>query len=159
MSESLGSRLGTSQTQDLVLLAGLGLAAYVLYKIFGAAQTVAQGAAAVGQGAANIYNQTSELLDTSPDPNAATWASWYDPTQRSVFVFVLTFPDGSHGVVWGSSVQPDGTFTSSGNLYRIGNDKSGGLRAYDYSPVLGDGAPAITTPLPTDFGVTNTQSW
>lgn len=142
---SVGERLGTTPTQDWVLLAGIALAGYVLYKVFGAAKTLTAPLVAAGQAGADIYNQTSELGDTTPDPTANTWASWYDPTQRSVFVYVLTFPDGNHHVIFGSDVQADGTLMYAGALYRIGLDKAGGLRAYEYSPVLGNGPPAIVT--------------
>lgn len=140
---SVGQRLGTSPSQDYVLLGLLAIGGYVLYKVFSGVEKIASGAAAAGAQVADVYDQASEVFDTTPDPSAATWVGWYDPTQRSVFVYVLTFPDGSHGIVWGHDVQSDGTFVKNNSLYRIGTDKSGGLRAYQYSRALGDGAPAI----------------
>jgi hypothetical protein len=92
----------------------------------------------VGHTAADIGSQVSELADTTPDPAGVTWAAWYDPTQRNVFFYILTFPDGNHHMVWSSSVQTDGTFVwNDGQTYRIGTDKAGGLRSYLYQPPLG----------------------
>lgn len=131
---------GRADVIQLLQLAAIGAGVYVVYKLV-------QQLGKVGQTGQSIYNQTAELLDTTPDPTNQTFASWYDPTQRIVFVYYLTFPDGNQHLVSASNVQSDGTFNySDGNTYRIGNDKSGGLRAYayNYSP---------------DFGVTNTTGW
>lgn len=84
----------------------------------------------VGKTASEMGSQVAELGDTMPDPTNLTWAGWYDPTQRTVFFYVLTFPDGSQHIIWNSSVNPDGTLEFDGDLYRIGVDKAGGLRAY-----------------------------
>lgn len=116
---------------QIVQLAAIGAGVYFVYELLSALRKPAE------QGK-SIYDQASELFDTMPDPSAASFASWYDPTQRIVFFYYLTFPDGSQHTVWASSVQSDGTFIGSdGALYRIGNDKSGGLRAYAYSPLGG----------------------
>lgn len=98
---------------------------YFVYSLF-------QKAKQIGATATDIGNQVAEIGDSTADPSNATFASWYDPTQRSVFVYYLTFPDGNHHFVWASGVATDGTFTYSGDgmPYRIGVDKAGGLRAY-----------------------------
>jgi len=114
-----------SNIKDIAIIAGVGIGGYLLYEFF-------QGAKKPLQTVASIANQTSELFDTTPDPGAQTFASWYDPTQRIVFFYYLTFPDGSQHFVWASDVNQDGTFTYDGALYRIGTDNSGGLRAYSY---------------------------
>lgn len=126
--------------ERLLTLAAIGAGVYVVYTLV---QTLKKPAAA----AASVYDQTSELFDKTPDPGGQTFASWYDPTQRVVFFYYLTFPDGQQHLVWASGVQSDGTFVYSGDnaLYRIGNDKSGGLRAYAYSY--------------PDFGLANPTTW
>lgn len=99
---------------------------YLVYQLL---QKVGQ----IGHTAGDIGNQFAELGDHSADPDNLTFASWYDPTQRTVFFYVLTFPDGSQHWIWNSSVSPDGTFQwDDGALYRIGVDRAGGLRAYGY---------------------------
>lgn len=138
---NIGEKLGTTHTQDYVLLGFLALGGYVLYNVFSGVKTLGKGIAAAGAEVADIGAQTGEFFDTMQDPSAQTWAQWYDPTQRSVFVYVLTFPDGNHHLVWGHDVQADGTFTFSNGLYRIGTDKTGGLRAYKYDPSVGDNHP------------------
>jgi hypothetical protein len=125
--------------KTVVELFAIGAGVYLVY-------TLVQGLKQAAKTPTDVYNQTSELFDTTPDPGALTFASWYDPTQRIVFFYYLTFPDGNQHLVWASSVQSDGTFVySDNNLYRIGNDKSGGLRAYAYSY--------------PDFGLANPTSW
>jgi hypothetical protein len=104
---------------------------YLVYQIM-------QKIGAVGQTAAEIGSEVNELADTTADPAGVTWAAWYDPTQRNVFFYILTFPDGNHHMVWSSSVQTNGTFVwNDGQTYRIGRDKAGGLRSYLYQPPLG----------------------
>lgn len=98
---------------------GVLLAAYLVYK-----------AQQLGKTPAEMLSQLGELGDSTQDPSASTFASWYDPTQRVVFFYWLTFPDGNHHLVFNSDVATDGTFTYDSANYRIGVDKSGGLRAY-----------------------------
>jgi hypothetical protein len=97
------------------------------------AYELTKGFKQIGATAGDIGNQVAELGDSTADPNNSTFASWYDPTTRTVFFYWLTFPNGTHHMVWNSSVQTDGTFTwDDSQTYRIGNDKAGGLRAYLY---------------------------
>lgn len=112
--------------KDLAVMVGLGAALYLLYGLVA-------GFDKAKKTATSMYDQTGELFDRSPDPTGDTFVSWYDPTQRIVFFYYLTFPDGSQHFVWASDVNTDGTFVSNDTLYRIGTDRSGGLRAYDYS--------------------------
>lgn len=110
-----------SDFAEIIKWGVIGVIAYEVYK----------KVSSVGQTATDIGNQVSELGDTTADPQGLTFASWYDPTQRTVFFYWLTFPDGNHHLVWSSSVAADGTFVfSDGTEYRIGVDKAGGLRAY-----------------------------
>jgi hypothetical protein len=96
--------------------------------------------------AANAIGQAgAALTDSSPDASGATWVSWYDPTQRTVLFYYLTFPDGGSHFVGAGSVQSDGTFDYSGTGYRIGNSKAGDLRAYPYEE--------------TDFGLIGGGGW
>lgn len=112
--------------EDALKWAVLGGGVYLLYELV-------QGVKGVGHTAGEMGDQLAELGDSSADPTNATFYSWYDPTTRTVFFYVLTFPDGSHHVLWNSSVNQDGTFVwDDGQTYRIGNDKAGGLRAYPY---------------------------
>src|ERR1700745_3878087 len=96
---------------------------YLAYKAY-------QGVASVGKGVADTYNQYAEIFDFTPDYANTTWVSWFDPTLRPVLFYWLTFPDGAHHWVWSSDVQADGSFYYENMPYRIGVDKSGGLRAY-----------------------------
>lgn len=84
----------------------------------------------VGKTIGDMGSQAGELGDSTADPGGATFANWYDPTSRVVFFYWLTFPDGNHHLVWNSSVAVDATFSYDNGNYRIGVDKSGGLRAY-----------------------------
>lgn len=127
---SVGGRLGTSQTQDLVLLAALGLGAYVIYTVVSGVKKLGAPLVDAAAAAGQMGAQSGELLDSMSDPTGQTFVGWYDPATRSVLFYWLTFPDGNHHLVWGSSVLPDGSFQQDSQLYRIGVDKAGGLRAY-----------------------------
>lgn len=112
------------KTDDLIKYGLIAGGLYLAYQIW---KTVSK----VGETASDMSSQVAELWDTTADPEGSTFAAWYDPTQRAVLFYWLTFPDGSHHQVWPSSVDPTGVFTfSDGLLYRIGTDKAGGLRAY-----------------------------
>ncbi len=122
----------------------VAVAAYFLLKKIGSDTTTALGKAAKWVGdntgivaAGDAISQASAaIIDSQPDSGMDTWASWYDPTTRSVFFYYLTFPDGNSHFVGGSSVATDATFIySDGNTYRIGNSKLGDLRAYPWTGV------------------------
>jgi hypothetical protein len=110
--------------ERVAVVVGVGVAAYLIYE-------AVAGLKKLGKTATTMYDQASELLDTTADPGGKTFASWYDPTQRWVLFYYLTFPDGNHHLVWSASVGADGTFMYDNVPYRIGNDTAGGLRAYD----------------------------
>ena len=80
--------------------------------------------------ATGLSQDAAAIADDSPDSTGATFASWYDPTARTVFFYYLTFPDGDHHFVGAGSVNSDATFDYDGTPYRIGNSKAGDLRAY-----------------------------
>lgn len=111
------------KTDDLIKYGVWGAALYLVYKIFDQVEKV-------GKTASDMTNQVAEVFDTTADPDNNTWASWYDPTQRVVFFYWLTFPDGNHHMVLSGDVNTDGTFSDGDTTYRIGVDKAGGLRAY-----------------------------
>jgi hypothetical protein len=128
---------------------GVGLAAVVVaaalyFLLKKAASDTAKGVKSLATAAANatgLPQAFAAIADSSPDQAGATWASWYDPTARTVFFYWLTFPDGSSHLIGAGSVGSDATFDYNGTGYRIGNSKAGDLRAYTYDPNL-------------DFGVT-----
>lgn len=128
---------------------GVGLAAAVVavvgyFLIKKAASDTAKGVKTLATDVANatgLPQAFAAIADSSPDASNATWSSWYDPTQRTVWFYWLTFPDGSSHFIGAGSVNSDATFDYNGAGYRIGNSKAGDLRAYPYDPGL-------------DFGVT-----
>jgi hypothetical protein len=84
-------------------------------------------------GLTTLGQSLTAVTDTQTDPGTDTLASWYDPTQRTVFFYYLTFPDGTSHFVGASSVNTDGTFIYSQITYRIGTSKAGDLRAYPWN--------------------------
>lgn len=113
------------KSDDLIKYAVWGAGIYLAYQLV-------NGIKSVGKTASDMAAQAGELMDTTADPDGSTLASWYDPTQRIVFFYWLTFPDGNHHMVMSGDVNTDGTFSTSDGNFRIGVDKSGGLRAYSY---------------------------
>lgn len=111
----------------------------------GVSSLASKVAAATGLTAAasSVSQASAAIADGSPDASGATFASWYDPTARTVFFYWLTFPDGTHHFIGAGSVGADGTFDDNGTPYRIGNSKAGDLRAYAYD-----------ASIPFDFGIT-----
>jgi hypothetical protein len=117
---------------------GVGLTAVVVavagyFLIKKAASDTANGVKTLATDVANatgLPQAFAAVADSSPDATNATWASWYDPTSRTVFFYWLTFPDGSSHFIGAGSVGSDATFDYNGTVYRIGNSKAGDLRAY-----------------------------
>lgn len=113
MSDSFGSRMGTSQTQDLVLLAGIGLGGYVLYKIFSAFSAVARGAGAAASAVASAtaagYNS---VRDAVANGLFAVWGP-ADVSGPSIY-YNVTFPDGSNHAVDPTMIYGAGYFDWSG---------------------------------------------
>lgn len=115
MSDSLGGRLGTTQTQDYVLLALLALGGYVIYQIVqgvkatGAA--VGAAASAVGRGVQTAYTTTTDALGSGlyslfgPDDAKALGSMTY---------LMVNFPDGLRHSVPANTVNASGLFTWTG---------------------------------------------
>ena len=117
---------------------GVGLAAVIVvtavyFLLKKAASDTSKGLSTLATKAADatgLPQAFAAIADSSPDADGSSWASWYDPTQRTVFFYWLTFPDGESHIVGAGSVNSDGTFDYDMTLYRIGNSKAGDLRAY-----------------------------
>lgn len=130
--------VGVGLTVVVVAVAG-----YFLIK-----KAASDTAAGVKTLATDVANATglpqafAAVADSSPDATNATFASWYDPTSRTVLFYWLTFPDGSSHFIGAGSVGSDATFDYNGTAYRIGNSKAGDLRAY------------LDNTSAVDFGVT-----
>ena len=133
---------------------GVGLAAVVVavaayFLLKKAGTDLGQGLKKLANSAADatgydaISSDLAGLGDFSPDTTNSTFVSWYDPTQRTVFFYYPTFPDGSKHIIGAGSINSDGTFDYDGNGYRLGNAKAGDVRAYPYD-ILGG----------TNFGTT-----
>lgn len=115
MSNSLGSRLGTSSTQDYVLLGVVALVGYVLYEVVkGIRATGAAVGAAVGaatHAAASAYTDTTSALGSG-------LYSLFGPDDKkllgSMSYFLVNFPDGTRHAVPNNSVNASGMFTWTG---------------------------------------------
>jgi hypothetical protein len=115
-------------------LAAVVVAAAVYFLLKKAASDTAKGVKSLATAAANatgLPQAFAAVADSSPDADGSTWASWYDPTARTVFFYWLTFPDGRSHFIGAGSVGSDATFDYDSTLYRIGNSKAGDLRAYE----------------------------
>lgn len=110
--DSVGARLGTSQTQDYVLLAALALGAYVLYKVFSAASAVAgaasAGAKAVGQAVSSAYTNTVDAV------SSGLYAAFGPADVGTSVYFLVNFPNGARHAVPSNTVDGSGNFTWTG---------------------------------------------
>ena len=144
---SVGNRLGTTQTQDFVLLGAIALLGYVVYNIVSGVKAGAQAVGAGAQAVANALTSTGNAIGSG-------LYSLFGPTDaqalgETVFLTV-SFPDGRHAVPSGT-INPDGTFAWSGypagsqpvNTYQLVKDANGAWYAT----------------INTDFGVTNPTEW
>lgn len=123
MGASVGDRLGTTQTQDVVLILALGLGAYLVYKIFGIASAVAHAtgaaASAVVDAAGNAYTTTVSALGSGlytlfgPDDAQALGSMTY---------LMVTFPNGGRHAIPANTVSSAGLFNWSG--YPAGSERS-----------------------------------
>lgn len=108
---SVGNRMGTSSTQDMVLLAVLAVGAYVLYKVFGAVSAVGSGISAVAGAAKEGYTATVDAVSSGLyavfGPNDAK-------ALGSMDFLLVNFPDGSRHAVPADSVTGTGLFTWTG---------------------------------------------
>lgn len=88
---SAGSLMGTSKTQDLVLLAALGIGAYVIYQIFQQVKGLETG---IGKGAVAAY-KGAQVLTT---PVSSSLAAAYEAMTFAPAIGVagnVLFPDGT----------------------------------------------------------------
>src|SRR5579872_4596879 len=99
-------------------LAGLVVAVAGYFLVKKAASDTAKGVKSLATDAANatgLPQALAAIADSAPDASNATWASWYDPTARTVFFYWLTFPDGRSHLLGAGSVGSDGTFDFDGD--------------------------------------------
>lgn len=141
--QSLGSRLGTTQTQDFVLLGGMVLVGYVLYNLILGIKTAGAGVVAAGKALTSVGDALGSGLYTLFGPSDAQILG------ETVYLTVA-FPDGRHAVP-SSSVNPDGTFTWTGY-------PPGSMSPVTYQLVK-DASNQWYATVNTDFGVTNTTGW
>jgi hypothetical protein len=109
---SVGDRLGTSSTQDYVLLAALALGGYVLYKVFGAVSATVHAAGdaavAVGKGVSTAYTATVNAV------GSGLYTLFGPEDIGSSTYFLVNFPNGSRHAVPGKMVSSAGLFTWTG---------------------------------------------
>lgn len=144
---SVGERMGTSQTQDFVLLGALALGFYVLYQIVQAAKLTGKAVATAGQAVADAYTSTRDALTEDlyilfgPDDSKALGNMAY---------LMVNFPDGRHAV-------PANTITDTGLFQWTGYPA--GSQPTRVLQLVKDNAGAWYATEDTDFGVTNPQGW
>lgn len=145
---SVGGRLGTSQTQDLVLLAALGVGAYVLYNVFAGIKKTAAAADAIVQAAAAAGQQVQDsvVAGLAKIYTAATLPPAIIPTGS------VRLPNGA--VIAASQINQL-TFDSSQNaafFSYMGID-------YQIAPQHWDAQGNLIATEVIDFGVTQTGGW
>lgn len=144
---SIGERLGTSKTQDFVLLGAIALVGYVIYNLVTAAKA---GVAAVGAGAQAV----SSALTSTGNAIGSGLYSLFGPSDAQTLgettFLTVSFPDGKHAVP-SSAVNPDGSFIWTGY-------PSGTQQPVTYQLVK-DASNQWYATLNTDFGVTNPGGW
>lgn len=144
---SVGGALGTTRTQDFVLLGAIALLGYVIYNIVTGIKT---GAAAIGAGAAAV----GSALTTTGNALGSGLYALFGPSDAQILgnmvYLTVTFPDGRHAVP-ANTVNSDGTFTWTGY-------PSGTANPVTYQLVKDTNGNWFAT-VNTDFGVTNTASW
>lgn len=140
--QSVGSRLGTTQTQDFVLLGALALGAYVLYNLV-------QGVKA----SANVIGAAAQGLTSTGAALGSGLYALFGPSDAQVLgtmkFLTVTFPDGGHAVP-ADSVNADGTFIWTG--YPAGSQSPATYQ------LVKDANNRWFATMP-DFGVTNTTGW
>jgi hypothetical protein len=109
--DSVGSLLGTSRTQDYVLLAVLAVVGYVVYQAVQGVKTVAgaagTAAAAVSAGFTATGNALGSGLYALFGPSDAQ-------ALGSMTYLMVNFPDGARHAVPGNTVGPTGLFQWTG---------------------------------------------
>jgi len=144
---SVGERLGTSQTQDFVLLGMMALGFYVIYQIVQGIKTTTHAVGAAAGLVADAYTATRDALADDlfilfgPDDSKALGSMAY---------LVVNFPDGRHAV-------PADTVTDTG-LFRWTGYPSGSQPERTLQLVK-DRSGAWYATDDTDFGVTSPGQW
>lgn len=148
---SIGGRLGTSSTQDILLLALVAVGGYVVYKIF---QQIQAGEQALVKGGQAVYSGAQTLTAPVSSALASAWSAM--TLQPSVAVQGnVVFPNGTQTPLSNFVVKTD----TLGNVYI--NDATSGL-LYQLQPHDGNGnypAIAITDPsqIGTNMGLTSSN--
>jgi len=147
MLKSLGSRSGTSQSQDYVLLGVLAIAGYIIYKI----------ASAIPR----IPDAIKPLTQPIADALATLWIAMIPASNMPTLGNVI-FPDGGKVPISRLTVKQD----SLGNVY-VASPQNGLLLQLQPSNAQGDW-PAVQitdpsqigqAPLQAELGVTNPGTW
>lgn len=98
-------------TENVLILVGVGIAAYLAYKIYNAASA---GVAAVGAATTAAGNAVGGSLFDLFNPNAAGESTFY----------TATLPNGSNTAVPASAVDSNGVATIGGTQYQMYVDPS-----------------------------------
>lgn len=117
--------------ERLLLVAGLGVGGYLLYKLYNTvtnpnAGTPYEGTGIVGT-AANILNTASggALAATGTSISGALF-NWFNPNPAGTMVFYTTqFPDGTMNAVPSDTLDGQGNFNYNGAAYIMKQDASG----------------------------------
>lgn len=146
--KSAGSFLGTTRTQDIVLLGALGLAAYVVYTIVAGVKKTADVAQSIvdAAGAAGQQVEDSVATGLAKIYTAATLPPAMVPT--------------------GAVRLPNGAVVPSSQIAHLTFDSSQNLAFFNYMGIDYQIAPQqwdtqgnlIAAEVP-DFGLTNTGGW
>lgn len=143
MGESVGARLGTSRTQDLVLLAALGVGAYVVYQVFKQLKGLEAG---IGQAATLTYQGAQTLTAPVASALASAWNSMQPAGMAAGLQGNVIFPDGSQVPLSQLTVKQD----ALGNVY-VAAPQTGLLLQLQPSNAQGNW-PAIQITDPSQIG-------
>lgn len=167
MSNSVGSRLGTTQSQDFVLLALLALGGYVLYQVVQGVKATTQ---AVGTAASALYHGAQTLTSPIASALATAWVNMSPSMMSTMSVNGnVLWPDGTTTALSQLAVKQDNlgnVYVSDGQglLFQLQPSNAQGnwpaIQITDPSQIgQAPGSANAAGALPPDFGVTNPQSW
>lgn len=145
---SIGERLGTSQTQDFVLLGALAVGFYVIVQLVQGLKLAGHAVGVAGQAVATAYTSTVDALSSGlyslfgPDDAKALGAMDY---------LIVAFPDGQKHAVPANTVTSTGLFQWTG--FPAGSQTAQPLQ------LVKDSSGAWYATDDTDFGVTNPAQW
>lgn len=142
MSEANAGRFGTSNSENMLLIAALGVGAYVVYKIFQQLQGLEAG---VGKAATVVYQGAQIVTAPVSSALAAAWSAMTLQPAMNVTGNVL-FPDGSYTPLSQLALKQD-TF---GNVY-VAPPPAGVLFQLQPSDINGD-YPASQITDPSQIG-------